>query len=141
MKSNHPKTVGSNPVLVQNHPIHPTGTSFIGILCSFYTHRARGPWGSVAVASCGADQSSYRVSSVTVGFGFIVHDAISRSKVCSFGAVRSAAQRTVDEPGCMLSMSNDTRGTVIPGGFRSWSLFLFVFTSSSAGIPESAAIA
>ena len=37
MKSNHPKTVGSNPVLVQNHPIHPTGTSFIGILCSFYT--------------------------------------------------------------------------------------------------------
>ena len=122
MKSNRPKTVGSNPEIVRNHPIHPTGTSPVGILCSSYTHWARGPWGSVAVASCGADLSSHRVSTVSVGFGFIVHDATSRSKVVSFGTVRSAARRTVGNTGCNKLSIGRMRvegSVIIPGAWLS----------------------
>ena len=104
MKSNQSNTVGSNPVFVRTHPFHPTGTITLGTLCSATTHRARGPWGSAAVASCGADQSSHRDSSVTVGTDFISHDATSRSKVVSFetgdAAVPSPAVITL---GCMPS--------------------------------------
>ena len=139
MKSNHPKTVGSNPEIVRNHPIHPTGTNPFGILCSSYTHWARGPWGSVAVASCGADLSSHRVSTVTVGFGFISHDATSRSKVVSFGTVRSAARRTVGNTGCNKLSIGRMRGTHFNGGLRSWNLSPSVCMSSSGAIPDSTA--